>query len=123
MGSVCRLLIIDDDPSILSLLEMFLKNNDYDVVCVTSGLDALKRIESDKNGFDLIITDLVMPEISGIGLISILKREHPEIPIIAVTGKGAEPEKLSREANADAILKKPFVLSTLQQMITGLISE
>ena len=64
-----------------------------------------------------------MPDISGIGLISILKKEHPEIPIIAITGKGAEPEKLSLEACVDAILQKPFGLGNLQQMITSLLSK
>jgi DNA-binding response OmpR family regulator len=123
MESTCRLLIVDDDPNILSLLEIFLKNNHYDVVCVTNSLDGLKQIESGEKSFDLIITDLVMPDISGIGLISILKKEHPEIPIIAITGKGAEPEKLSLEASVDAILQKPFGLGNLQQMITSLLSK
>jgi DNA-binding response OmpR family regulator len=123
MESICRLLIVDDDPSILGLLEVFLTNNHYDVVCVTNSLDGLKQIESSKKSFDLIITDLVMPDISGVGLISILKKEHPEIPIIAITGKGAEPEKLSLEASVDAILQKPFGLDTLQRMITSLVSK
>ena len=121
MKSTCRLLIVDDDPSILSLLEIFLKNNNYDVVCVTNSLDGLKQIESGEKSFDLIITDLVMPDISGIGLISILKKEHPEIPIIAITGKGAEPEKLSLEASVDAILQKPFERGSLPRMITSLL--
>ena len=121
MESICRLLIVDDDPSILGLLEVFLTNNHYDVVCVTNSLDGLKQIESSKKSFDLIITDLVMPDISGVGLISILKKEHPEIPIIAITGKGAEPEKLSLEASVDAILQKPFELGSLQRMITSLL--
>ncbi len=121
MKSSHRLLIIDDDQSILNLLENFLSNNNYHVVCVTNSLDGLKRIESTENDFDLIITDLVMPEISGIGLISILKKEHPQIPIIAITGKGQEPEKLSLEAKADAILQKPFELTDLDKMIISLL--
>jgi DNA-binding response OmpR family regulator len=120
MGSSYRLLIIDDDQSVLNLLESYLSKN-YDVVCMSNSLDGLKRIESAENGFDLIITDLVMPEISGIGLISILKKEHPEIPIIAITGKGEEPEKLSIEAKADGILQKPFELSALEKMITDIL--
>ena len=123
MESSYRLLIIDDDQSVLNLLENYLTNNNYDVVCVSNGLDGLKRIESGENGFDLIITDLVMPEISGIGLISILKKEHPKIPIIAITGKGEEPEKLSLEAKADGILQKPFELSALDEMITNILPD
>ena len=122
MGSSYRLLIIDDDQSVLNLLESYLNKN-YDVVCMSNSLDGLKRIESAENGFDLIITDLVMPEISGIGLISILKKEHPEIPIIAITGKGEEPEKLSIEAKVDGILQKPFELSALEKMITDILPD
>ena len=116
-----RLLIIDDDQSILKLLKNYLTENSYDVVCVTNSLDGLKQIESKKKKFDLIITDLVMPEISGIGLISILKKEHPQIPIIAITGKGEEPEKLSMEAKADGILQKPFELAALEKLIASLL--
>ena len=123
MGPAYRLLIIDDDQSVLNLLENYLKNNNYDVVCVSNSLDGLKQIESAEKGFDLIITDLVMPEISGIGLISILKKEHPEIPIIAITGKGEEPEKLSIEAKVDGILQKPFELSALEKMITDILPD
>ncbi len=122
MGSSYRLLIIDDDQSVLNLLESYLNKN-YDVVCMSNSLDGLKQIESAEKGFDLIITDLVMPEISGIGLISILKKEHPEIPIIAITGKGEEPEKLSIEAKADGILQKPFELSALEKMITDILPD
>ena len=121
MRSSYRLLIIDDDQSILNLLENYLTKNNYDVVCVTNSLDGLKLIESEENGFNLIITDLIMPEISGIGLISILKKEHPKIPIIAITGKGEEPEKLSMEAKVDGILQKPFELAALETMITNIL--
>jgi len=123
MESSFKLLIIDDDQNILNLLGNFLKAIHYDVVCETSSLDGLKQIEDDQNRFDLIITDLVMPDISGIGLISILKKDYPHIPIIAITGKGAEPEKLSLEAKADAVLKKPFEMSYLKQVISELLSR
>jgi len=121
MESSSKLLIIDDDQSILDLLENFLQAIGYDVVCKASSLDGLKEIENRQNRFDLIITDLVMPDISGIGLISILKKDYPQIPIIAITGKGAEPEKLSMEAKADAVLQKPFEMSHLKKLIAELL--
>jgi DNA-binding response OmpR family regulator len=123
MESSLKLLIIDDDQSILNLLENYLTSIGYDVVCTTSSLDGLKQIEDETNQFDLIITDLIMPDISGIGLISILKKDNPQIPIIAITGKGAEPEKLSMEAKADAVLQKPFEMSYLKKMISELLSQ
>jgi two-component system, cell cycle response regulator CpdR len=63
-----------------------------------------------------------MPMISGVGLISILKRQSPEIPIIAMTGWGKEPSDLAKEAKADKILIKPFDLEDLDQSVSKLVS-
>ena len=60
-----KLLIIDDNAEILdALYDFFIKKN-YDVVSASDGLEGLKMIEGEKQGFDLVITDIVMPNISG----------------------------------------------------------
>ena len=70
-----------------------------------NGLDGLKVIETEGAGFDLIITDLIMPNISGVGIISIVKEKFPQMPVVAITGWGEHPEALAREANADIVLE------------------
>jgi DNA-binding response OmpR family regulator len=117
-----KLLIIDDNKEILSALSDFLKKKKYDVVSAADGLDGLKLLETEKHGFDLVITDLVMPNISGVGLISIIKNKFPDVPVIAITGWGEHPEALAIEANADHILEKPFELSELDTLIKKLLS-
>jgi DNA-binding NtrC family response regulator len=117
-----RLLIIDDNKEILTALTDFLSKKKYDVVSASDGLDALKLLEIQQQGFDLVITDLVMPNISGVGLISIIKKKFPDLPVIAITGWGEHPEALATEARANRVLEKPFDLSELDTAIRELLS-
>ncbi len=107
MRHVPKLLLIDDNEEILTSLERFLSKKNFDVVCVSNGLDALKLLEAATQDFDLVITDLVMPNISGVAVTTIIKKKNPNMPVIAITGYGEEPEALAREANADVVMEKP----------------
>jgi len=117
-----KLIIIDDNKEILTALTDFLSKKKYDVVSASDGLDGLKLLETEQQGFDLIITDLVMPNISGVGLISIIKKKFPDLPVIAITGWGEHPEALATEAQANRVLEKPFDLSELDTLIRELLS-
>ena len=123
MKKTYKLLIIDDNEEILAILSNFLRGKKYDVVTANNGLDGMKLFKSENGNFDLIITDLVMPNITGVGVISIVKQKFPEIPIIAITGWGEHPEALATESMADLVLKKPFKLSELDNLISNLISK
>ncbi len=117
-----KLLIIDDNEEVLiSLYNYFIAKN-YDVTSASNGLDALKLIESGQEVFDLIITDLVMPTVSGVGIISIVKKKSPDVPIIAITGWGEHPEALAKEARADVVLEKPVELSDLEETVRELLA-
>ena len=123
MGKKPKLLIIDDSELILEILEQFFETKGYAIHCATNGLDGLKLIEKDPGDFDLIITDIVMPNISGVGIISIVKRKYPEIPVIAITGLGEHPETLAAEANADFIFEKPIDFKKLDRIIDSLLAD
>ena len=123
MDQSLRLLIIDDDEPVLANLCYFLRDKKYDVTTASDGLEGLKLFENDQQGFDLVITDLVMPKISGMGLISIIKKKFPDTPVIAITGWGEYPEAFSVESQADKVLSKPFELSELDKAINELISS
>ena len=122
MNTPYRLLIIDDNKEIVNALTDFLGKKKYDVASAFDGLDGLKLLETEKQGFDLVITDLVMPNISGVGLISIIKKKFPDLPVIAITGWGEHPEALATEAQANRVLEKPFDLSELDTVIRELLS-
>ena len=123
MEKSLKLLIIDDDEHVLAKLGYFLNEKKYDVTSVANGFEALKLIENAKQRFDLIITDIVMPQISGIGLISIIKKKNPDTPVIAITGWGEYPEAFATESQADKVLSKPFGLTELDDAINELISS
>jgi DNA-binding response OmpR family regulator len=116
-----RILLVDDSESTVEGLKSFLDQK-YEVVTSFNGLDALKEFEDNLKHLDLVITDLVMPLISGIGLISLLKQLSPQTPIIAMTGCGQLPSELATEAKADVVLMKPFELEDLDQSVSKLLA-
>ena len=123
MDKSYKLLIIDDNEETLKMLHAFFGKKNYEVASSLSGLDGLKLFESDKKGFDLVITDLVMPNISGVAVISIIKKKNPATPVIAITGWGEHPESLASEANADLILSKPLQFDELEVFVVDLLSR
>ena len=123
MDEPFKLLLIDDDEPVLANLCIFLRDKKYDVTSASDGLEGLKLFENDQQGFDLVITDIVMPQISGMALISMIKKKFPDIPVIAITGWGEYPEAFPVESQADRVLSKPFELSELNKAINRLISS
>lgn len=120
---IARLLIIEDNEEVLRSLKKYFTKKEYNVVTASNGLDGLKAYENDPRGFDLIITDLVMPNISGVAIISLVKKKSPEIPVIAITGWGEHPEALATEAQADLVLEKPIELDRMDSFISDLLKK
>ncbi|MBN1848057.1 MAG: response regulator [Deltaproteobacteria bacterium] len=114
------ILVIEDDLDVLSMLIKHLKYLGYEVVIATDGMEGLKRIES--GGYDLVITDIVMPFVSGVGVVTALKGKFPHIPVIAITGYGKEPESAAMEKKADLVLAKPVKMSDLKKYISDLLT-
>lgn len=117
-----KLLVIDDSKETVAGLNSFLSQK-YDVLTAYNGLDGLKVFETNEASIDLVITDLVMPEISGVGVISIIKKKYPGTPVIAITGWGEHPGALATEAEADVVLDKPFELVDLDRHVAELLAK
>ena len=122
MAEKPRILVIDDSKETVAGLYSFF-NTKYDVLTAENGLDGLKRFEENENRIDLVITDLVMPDISGVGVISIVKKKYPGIPVIAITGWGEHPEALATEADADLVMEKPFELAELDKHVSDMLAK
>ncbi len=116
-----KLLIVEDSEEMLEILVDFFDRKNLIVESADNGLEGLKLFEADRAGFDLIITDIVLPHISGAGIISIVKKKNPEIPVIAITGLGELPEALAAEAKADYVLEKPFDLDEFDALVKKLL--
>ena len=109
------ILVVDDEPAIREMLERMLVSAGFDVNTATNGQDASLSI-GDRI-VDLVLTDIMMPERTGIDLIVELRRRRPGLPVIAMSGGG----RISREdclrtahrVGAVAILAKPFTQAQL----------
>ena len=123
MERTYKLLVIDDSQEILAALDEYLKKKKFDVTTAADGLEGLKILKAAKGAFDLVITDLVMPYVSGVGVISILKKDFPHTPVVAITGYGEHPEALAVEANADVVMEKPFDLADLERSVNELLAR
>lgn len=115
------ILVIEDDTEVLSVIIKYLSQLGYEVITATDGMEGLKRLDS--GGFDLVITDIVMPYVSGVGVVTALKKKKPHIPVIAITGYGKEPEAVAVEKKADLVLAKPVRMSVLKDYIEELLSS
>jgi len=115
------ILVIEDDPNILSMIIKNLEYLGYEVIAARDGMEGLKKLES--GGFDLVVTDIVMPYVSGVGVITALKEKHPHIPVIAITGYGKEPEAAAMEKKADLVVAKPVKMAVLKKHIAKLLDR
>lgn len=120
MTQKLRVLLIDDSEATVAGLKSFLDHK-YEVSTACNGLEGLRVFEKTETQPDLVITDLVMPLISGYGLIPLLKEQSPQTPIIAMTGWGNYPRELATEAKADMVLMKPFELEDLDRSVSKLL--
>ncbi len=116
-----RILIVEDDTSILLGLEKSLKYQGYDVVCAKDGESGL-RLALEKPSPDLIILDIMLPKMDGYQLCRRLRENNIDIPIIMLTAKKEEIDKLMGfEFGADDYVVKPFSLLELLARIKAIL--
>jgi len=121
MAESRTILIIEDDADVLFMLVKHLTRENYTVITAADGMEGLKKLETET--YDLVITDIVMPYVSGVGVVSAIKEKKPLIPVIAITGFGKEPEAAAIEKKADLVLAKPVRMSILKDQIETLLSR
>lgn len=115
-----KILLVDDEESIVESIEYALNQEGFEVVSAYNGQDALQKVQLEKP--NLIVLDLMLPELSGLEVCRILRRERNEIPIIMLTAKGEEIDRvIGLEVGADDYLVKPFSLRELVARIRALL--
>jgi CheY-like chemotaxis protein len=115
-----RILLADDDPILREIAGEHLRQAGYEVELVEDGALALRAVAAGR--FDLIITDMVMPNLDGIELLQALKRDRPETPVIAISGgmSAMDPELILRAAKAVgavSVLPKPLVRDSFLEAV------
>ncbi len=119
-----KVLIVDDEPFILMIVEDKLKNAGYEVITKRDGEGIMEFIKSGKP--DLIIMDWLLPGVSGIDICKAIKEdsETMSIPIFMLTAKGQEAdEKLGFEHGIKQYITKPFSPTELLKLITATIGK
>ncbi|MBN2525524.1 MAG: response regulator [Deltaproteobacteria bacterium] len=104
-----RILVIDDDVQVCTMLERFFARKGYEVDVAYDGFQGITKFHPEKT--NLVITDLVMPEKEGIETVMELRSRHPDVKIIAISGGGrVGPEsylEIARELGAQRTFEKP----------------
>jgi YesN/AraC family two-component response regulator len=120
---MASILIIDDDAQILKMLRQILERESYDVTEASNGKEGLRLYR--ENPADLVITDIIMPEKEGIEIIIELKRDYPDVKIIAISGGGRiNPEdylNIAKKLGAHRIFAKPVERKELLNAVRELL--
>lgn len=125
MVSMCTILVVDDSDSIRNLLQLVLEDAGHTCVVAEDGRKGLELFHSHK--VDLVITDIYMPEADGLETIMGMRREKPDLPIIAITGAGNamdnfQPLQVANAFGANACMSKPFSNAELVETVNKLLS-
>jgi PAS domain S-box-containing protein len=112
------LLFIDDEPALVDLAKQMLKRAGYQVVGMISSMAALEMFKTDPLRFDLVITDMSMPDMPGDRLAREMMRIRPDLPIVLCTGHSDRiDEQKAQEAGVRGFMMKPFTYSELTKMV------
>lgn len=110
-GQMIRILLAEDDDSMRHYLARALERSGYEVVAVATGTQAVPLIETDR--FDLLLTDIVMPEMDGIELAQHAVTAAPDMRVMFITGFAAVTLKAGKAVPQAKVLSKPFHLRDL----------
>ncbi len=114
-----RILIVDDEPRYLRLLEANLRTEGYEVVTAADGLQAIETFSSQP--IDLVLLDVMMPRLDGFGATQRI-REFSNVPIIILTAKGEEQDRVKGlDFGADDYLVKPFSATELLARVRAVL--
>lgn len=106
---VYRLLLVEDEENLLKNIKLNLELENYIVITCTNGKDAIKEFKNQR--FDLVILDVMLPEISGFDVCQAIRLENKTIPILFLTAKGSSADKIKGlKLGADDYITKPFEL-------------
>ncbi len=116
------ILVVDDDSGIRTLLKKLLERQRFDVVEAVDGLDGLEKIAD--NTVNAVITDVMMPRLSGLQLLSELRKKYPLVPVIIITGKPAIEAAVECMKNgAFDYISKPFEFDQIKKTIVNALAE
>lgn len=117
-------LLVDDDPRVLSVTALLLQHLGFDVIAAASGRDALREFERRRSEVRLVVLDVTMPDLAGDHVLAALRRLSPEVPVLLCSGY-SEEEVLHRfeQATRTRFLQKPYPFETFKARLIELLSN
>lgn len=112
------ILIVDDNPNMSMLLTEMLEIFDYNSVCCSDGSEALEKLDADK--FSLVITDMRMPNMTGLELLEKVKEKYPKLPVVLISGYSVISTS-ETDVKPDGFLAKPFMMADIEKLLNSLL--
>jgi two-component system, chemotaxis family, chemotaxis protein CheY len=116
-------LAVDDSETMRQMVKMTLQTGNYQVVLASDGEEALSKfISTTGHGFDLVVTDINMPKMDGIGLIREIRLLNKDVPILALTTESEDcMRKKGADAGANGWMTKPFKPAQFMEVVSRII--
>jgi CheY-like chemotaxis protein len=119
---LATILIAEDDRAVREFVSRALRQDGHDITAVGDGQQALDALE--KGQFDMLLADIVMPQLDGIALALKAAKDYPDLPVLLMTGYSAERQ---RAHNLDALIQdviaKPFTLQEIREAVRKLLAD
>ena len=121
-GATKKILIVDDNPNMSMLLSDILEIFEFQGFHAQDGEEALKKLKSED--YAMVFTDLRMPKMDGIDLLKAIKTEHPQMPVVVITGYSlGETQNLLLAQKADGLLNKPYKVNDIESLLSKLLGH
>ena len=121
-GKKKSILLVEDEENLQEALKLNLELEDYEVTCADNGVEALKAVQQEH--FDLMILDVMLPELDGIAVCESIRLQNIEIPILILSAKNSSADRvLGLKKGADDYLTKPFNLEELLLRVSKLVQK
>lgn len=124
MGSGQSILLVEDDQAARDALQILLERQNYQAFTASNGLEALRVLDEATRPVDLVISDIVMPEMDGVELYRVLRSQRPEVKMLFITGHPLD-ETSQRLLQGGQVhwMQKPFSASSFNIMVKDLLEE
>jgi len=123
MSDSARILIVDDEQSLREFLEIFLRKEGFDVTTAGGGAEAVASLDSGEE-YDLVLTDLMMPEVDGLQVLSEVKERHPETQVLMMTAYATADTAIeAMKRGAFDYIQKPFKNHEIQVVIDKALEQ
>jgi len=120
-----KVLVVDDEEAVRSVICALLKADDREFIEAVNGEEAQKFL--DASCFDLVISDVIMPDCDGIELVMAIRRKQPDVPVIIISGGGrvnaGQYLSMAEKLGAASVFEKPFDTSEFRSTAARLLGE